>query len=239
MKTSKTMPPSSSDKAITLSIPRSWLALTDEWRLYLCTIMAQGHHTPDEIKALMLARMAHVRHTTLARITLQLAELMPMLDWIDQPPTSPARLTQIGTHPALDPMLDGVPLRTYLEVENYYQGNLMTQAPEALTAIGQALYPGTEPRHFGPPEHLMLMMWLVGLKAEYANLFPHLFSHTANPATDTPPDPRQTMVTLLRALTGGDITKQQAVLSTPTLDALTELDAKAEEAAELKAHTNH
>lgn len=42
------------------------------------------------------------------------------------------------------------------------------------------------------------------------------------------------MITCLRALTGGDITKQPAVLSTPTPDALTELDAKAEEAEKMK-----
>ena len=37
----------------------------------------------------------------------------------------------------------------------------------------------------------------------------------------------------IRALTGGDVTKTKAVLDADTIDALTELDAKARESEEL------
>lgn len=43
----------------------------------------------------------------------------------------------------------------------------------------------------------------------------------------------------IRALTGGDITKLEAVLSADTLDALTELNAKAREAREIEKLNKH
>ena len=43
--------------------------------------------------------------------------------------------------------------------------------------------------------------------------------------------------TLIRALTGGDITKETAIMKMDTWRALTELDAKAREAEELRKAT--
>lgn len=239
MKTSKPTLPSSSAKTVKSSIrahiPQSWLALTNEQRHYLCTLLAQGEWTADEVKALFLARIIGQSHRVLLQLKDDIAELMPLVDFIDQPPAEPSRMSHIAGHAAVDAMLDGVPFSTYLAVENYYQGYLKVQSPEALDAIGMALYPGTTAADFDNAHRVMLLMWLVGLKAQYAGLFPHLFGApgSADPNA-APPDPRAVMITCLRALTGGDITKQPAVLSTPTLDALTELDAKAEEAERMK-----
>lgn len=239
MKTSKPTLPSFSAKRVKSSIrahiPQSWLALTNEQRHYLCALLAQGEWTADEVKALFLARLIGQSHRVLLQLKDDIAELMPLVDFIDQPPAEPSRMSHIAGHAAVDAMLDGVPFSTYLAVENYYQGYLKVQSPEALDAIGLALYPGTTAADFDNAHRVMLLMWLVGLKAQYAGLFPHLFGApgSADPNA-APPDPRAVMITCLRALTSGDITKQPAVLSTPTLDALTELDAKAEESEKLK-----
>lgn len=243
MKTSKPTPPSSSDNqakrvksSIRAHIPQSWLALTNEQRHYLCALMAGGEWTADEVKALFLARIIGQSHRVLLQLKDDIAELMPLVDFIDQPPAEPSRMSHIAGHAAVDAMLDGVPFRTYLEVENYYQGYLKVQSPDALDAIGLALYPGTTAADFDNAHRVMLLMWLVGLKAQYAGLFPHLFGAPGSADPDSAPtDPRAVMITCLRALTGGDITKQPAVLSTPTLDALTELDAKAGESEKLKS----
>lgn len=240
MKTSKPTLPSFSAKRVKSSIrahiPQSWLALTNERRHYLCALLAQGEWTADEVKTLFLARLIGQSHRVLLQLKDDIAELMPLVDFIDQPPAEPSRMSHIAGHAAVDAMLDGVPFSTYLAVENYYQGYLKVQSPEALDAIGMALYPGTTAADFDNAHRVMLLMWLVGLKAQYAGLFPHLFGApgSADPNA-APPDPRAVMITCLRALTGGDITKQPAVLSTPTLDALTELDAKAEESEKLKS----
>lgn len=56
---------------------------------------------------------------------------------------------------------------------------------------------------------------------------------------DEVPDLREIMNAEIRALTGGDITKLEAVLSADTLDALTELNAKAREAREIEKLNKH
>lgn len=242
MKTSKPTLPSSSDNSakrvrssVKAHIPQSWLALTNEQRHYLCALIAGGEWTGDEVKALFLARIIGQSHRVLLQLKDDIAELIPLVDFIDQPPAEPSSMSHIAGHAAVEAMLDGVPFSTYLAVENYYQGYLKVQSPEALDAIGMELYPGTSTADFDNSHRVMLLMWLVGLKAQYAGLFPHLFGAPGSADPDSaPPDPRAVMITCLRALTGGDITKQPAVLSTPTLDALTELDAKAEEMKALK-----
>lgn len=49
---------------------------------------------------------------------------------------------------------------------------------------------------------------------------------------------RELMLAEIRALTGGDVTKNEAVLHADTMDALAELNAKAREAREMNEHLN-
>ena len=93
MKTNKQTHPSSSAKRVRSSIrahiPQSWLALTNEQRHYLCALMAQGEWTPDEMQALFLARIIGQSHRVLLQLKDDIAELMPLVDFIDQPPAEP------------------------------------------------------------------------------------------------------------------------------------------------------
>lgn len=75
------------------------------------------------------------------------------------------------------------------------------------------------------------------MKQQYTDLFPDLFRQSATTDPDDLPDPRDIMNAEIRALTAGDITKTEAVLSADTLTALTELNAKAREARELERKT--
>ena len=77
----------------------------------------------------------------------------------------------------------------------------------------------------------------MGLKTAYTQLFPDLFSRTA-PTGNNQPDMRELMLAEIRALTGGDVTKNKAVLHADTMDALAELNAKAREAREMNEHLN-
>lgn len=77
----------------------------------------------------------------------------------------------------------------------------------------------------------------MGLKTAYTQLFPDLFSRTA-PTGNNQPDMRELMLAEIRALTGGDVTKNEAVLHADTMDALAELNAKAREAREMNEHLN-
>lgn len=240
MRTKRQTPPSSLDKKkqkgqVTIHVPLSWGALTDNQRSYLCTVLAAGGWQSDEVKAILLLRLSGLRPERARWAKAQIAQHIALLDWIDLPPSEPSRLASIDGHAALDAMLYGVTFRTYLTIENYYQGYLASQDERALDALCRELYPGLQ-RSPSPAEQYMIVLWMVGLKVAYERLFPHLFS--ASTDASSAPDPRQVMNAEIRALTGGDITKQAAVLQSPTIDALTELDAKAREAQEMEKAMN-
>ena len=166
-----------------------------------------------------------------------LAELLPELDWMDTPPEEPIRPHALRDIEAVDAHLSGVPFSHYLQIENYYQGYLQTQEPEALEALMPLLYPGWDGKRMHEAEHVLVLWWLVGLKTAYTQLFPDLFSRTA-PTGNNQPDMRELMLAEIRALTGGDVTKNEAVLHADTMDALAELNAKAREAREMNEHLN-
>lgn len=229
MRTTKTTPVSSS--ADTVTLPIGWECLTDEQLSYICTLSASGQFAAEEVKTHFLLRLAQAQGVHRERIdAIAAADAVSALDWMDNMPPVPVRLASIeGCHP-VDSMLNGVPFRQYLALENYYQGYLLTQDSAALDAIGGILYPDV-PRTLTAAERYSLLLWMVGLRSQYAQLFPDLFRSSACEMGDT--DQREIMNAEIRALTGGDITKIEAVLNANTLDALTELDAKAREAREL------
>ena len=222
---------------VVVEVPLRWTALTDGQRRYVCDLLSAEQWSLEEVKALLMVRLAGdgaklwrgaKRQGDLA---MQVADGMALLDWMDAPPEEPALLGEIDGCKAKDAMLQGVAFRDYLAIENFYQGYLMSQNDAALDAMGGVVYGGLC-RPLTRGERYMLLLWMVGLKACYARLFPHLFSHTAEDGGEVP-DAREVMCAEIRALTGGDITKQATVLNADTIDALTELDAKARESEEI------
>lgn len=229
MKTKKKTPPTYS---VDLDLPTDWAGLTDEQLMYVCMLLALECYTADEIKCLLLSRIAQAAGVDLKHAPiLSLADLTSTLDWLDDSPTSPVRTERLRGHEAVHPLLVELPFSQYLSLENYYQGYLLTQNTAALDKAATILYPDFA-GELTPAERYMVLLWLIGLKASYVKLFPDLFSTSENQFGD-PPDQREIMNTEIRALTGGDITKTEAVLRANTLDALTELNAKAKESREL------
>lgn len=227
-------PATSRADELAVSIPTAWDALTDVQLRYVCALMAEAFD-PDEIKVLLILRQVPPRR--LDEVSPEaVAEALPLLDWLDELPAGPIRPATLYGREAVHPLLAGVTFRDYLSAENYYQGYLMSHEPEALQALAGVLYPGTT-RTLTPTAHHLLLLWMAGLKQAYTGLFPDLFSRA--PASDEVPDLREIMNAEIRALTGGDITKLEAVLSADTLDALTELNAKAREAREIEKLNKH
>lgn len=76
-----------------------------------------------------------------------------------------------------------------------------------------------------------VFLWFMFVKDNFSKHFPHLFK----PASESgePYDTRAAMDAQIRALTGGDITKEKQIERSDVWRALTELDAKAREAEEL------
>ena len=87
-----------------------------------------------------------------------------------------------------------------------------------------------------------MFYWWASLKEYFSRLFPNFFVPASAPEDGNllgNPKPigkqlRDAMNAQNRALTKGDITKEKEVMAMPTQRALTELDALAEEAEEIK-----
>lgn len=157
-----------------------------------------------------------------------MAALADGLAWIDEPGSVPVRINEIHGTQAIDAKLHDVPFETYLQAENCFQGILMNKNEEAVSALARLLYPGLT-ANLEEWLQLMVVQWWAQAKAMFAELFPHFFHPTEGSAAASMMD---VMNNEIRALTGGDVTKEAEILAIDTWRALTELDAKAKEAEE-------
>lgn len=177
--------------------------------------------------------------------TRQIQQAASVLDFLDSFAPMPVRISRIGKYHALPADFEKVPFEQYLYVENLFQGYLNTQNDELLLQMAQVLYASD---HVKPSQaHLVgIFYWMASLKQYFAGLFPNFYKPAStnsggNLLGSGQPDIyrqlRESTNAMIRALTGGDITKEAAIMKMDTWRALTELDAKAREAEELRKAT--
>ncbi|MBP5560340.1 MAG: hypothetical protein J6X70_00855 [Muribaculaceae bacterium] len=154
--------------------------------------------------------------------------LLDGLSWLDEPGGVPVRLDTLHGAGALPAKLHGVPFTTYLQCENCYQGILQSQKEEAVQHLATLLYPGLQ-KKLAVWEQLLVIQWWAQVKTIFSTLFPNFFKPSEGSGV---PDMMEVMNNQIRALTGGDVTKEEEILNIDTWRALTELDAKAKEADE-------
>ena len=159
------------------------------------------------------------------------------LEWMGHPEQMTVRLEKWGERQAADMWLYGFLFGDYLKLENFYQGYLATHAVGNLKEMAGLLYekPETETKE---PElddimQLNVLLWFGAIKARFTREFPHFLKPPSGNSSKVP-DQRAITVAQIRALTQGDVTKNNAVMNTDTWDALTELEALAVESEELK-----
>lgn len=170
----------------------------------------------------------------LHRFRLRLVDLtdaISTLDWMLEPPVLPVRLDSIGNAHALEDRLHGFRFEDYLYCENLYQSYLASKVPECLDSMLRELYKGFPKGHFiSDADRLNVFNWWAGLKNLLSSTFPNLFK-TSSGSSFIDQERLMAMVNAqVRALTGGDVTKTQAVYDTDMWIALAELDAKAADA---------
>ena len=157
--------------------------------------------------------------------------LLDGLSWMDDPGNVPVRLDALHGVGALPVKLHGVSFTNYLQAENCYQGILQSQKEEAVRHLATLLYPGLR-KKIAVWEQLMVIQWWAQLKSMLGVLFPDFFKPSEDAGAV---DMTVVMNNQIRALTGGDVTKEEEILNIDTWRALTELDAKAKEANEFNA----
>lgn len=231
IETKKIMALSSS---VNIIVPTSWDGLTDEQLAEVCAWSASTLYNIEEVKSLFLLRFCI---TPAQREGLTAADLLPAieaLDWLDHPPTTPIRIELLHGRQAVDASLHGVSFENYLIAENCFQGWVATQSAAPLQDLASVLYPSEEAMPaLSEGECYGLAIWWTGLKSLFSLHFSDLLRPAAPSEDEGEADMAEAMNAQIRALTGGDITKEQLVLSADCWRALTELNAKAREAREL------
>lgn len=244
-----------------LSLPPGWQSLSDHQLLYF--FMQLSRDMPmEEILTLCLFKwgditvLCHLHNSNYlvrqrhkpkheAQLTFrQIHSATASLDFLRHFPASPVRITRIGKAEAIDKDFTEVPFSTFISCDNYYQGFLHTKNESLLKDLATLLYPDVKRVRLTKPYLYGSFYWFASLKWYFSGMFPHFLkiipSDSENLLGYTPPIGevlRTAMNAQIRALTGGDITKEEAVLSMDTWRALTELDAKAKEVEDIKRQT--
>ena len=252
---------SSKEQSFDIKVSNSWQSLSDSQLQYFFTQLS--HDMPmEEILTLCLFKWADLivlckthdgsylvkqRHTPKQEATLTIRQVQAAtasLDFLRQFAPLPVRITKIGRATAIEADFQGVPFSTFISADIYYQGFLHTKNEALLSHLATLLYPKVKKSQLTTPLLLNAFYWFSSLKHNFARLFPHFLQPMSSSSEDllgyAPPIGevlRTAMNAQIRALTGGDITKEEAVLSMDTWRALTELDAKAKEVEDIKRQT--
>ncbi len=162
------------------------------------------------------------------------AAIVP-LGWAKELPTYPVRLDVIdGAHAVPADISSGLSFDSWLACENNWQAYQLSQDPKWLREMATVLY-NKENISLDHAETLSIFYWWAGVKSMVSEMFPSFF----HPATGddeqeiTADSLRRNMDAQIRALTKGDITKENEILAMDAIRALTELDAQAREYEEL------
>lgn len=230
---------------IDISLPRSWRDMDQNKLKYFFSLVAMGF-SQDQIKTYCLFRwgglevvqqignsyMLKKNHREFLASPMLIASCVDCLSFLDDMPTYPTNLRRIGKYECLPFNFSEVPFKKFIICDNLYQGYLATKKDECLEEMGKVLY--NSPRvPIGNPERVSVLYWWASLKNYFSHEFKYFFSGTSSGSV-TGEQVKSAMNAQIRALTGGDITKEKAVLAMDTWRALTELDAKARDYEELE-----
>jgi len=240
-----------------ISLPTSWEELTDKQLLMVFDLFSRNLSSA-EVKTFCLMKWNHLRvlaslphHRFLIKrkgepeVSLrarQIQQATSVLDFLDSFAPMPVRISHVGKHRAISATFEKVPFEQYLYVDNLFQGYLHTQQEELLLQIAQVLYGSDKVKP--TKAHLVgVFYWMASLKQYFANTFTNFYKPISSKENGGSLGDEQanlykllrdTSNSMIRALTGGDITKENAILKMDAWRALTELDAKAREAEEMR-----
>lgn len=240
-----------------LILPTSWEELTDKQLLLVYELFARVL-SAAEVKTLCLVKWNRLKvlaslpdHRFLIKrkgelevplSARQVQQATSVLDFLDNFSPMPVRISHIGRHKAVAADFERVPFEQYLYVDNLFQGYLNTQNDDLLLQMAQVLYASDKVKP--TKAHLVgVFYWMASLKQYFAQLFNNFYKPAptkedggslGDQQNDIFRQLRESTNSMIRALTGGDITKEAAIGKMDTWRALTELDAKAREAEEYR-----
>ena len=237
---------------INLKVPSSWGELTQEQLRQVYLLMVR--HGSDPAAWIKVAANAVYRwngikivspygRNFLIRVdtreyvmaTTEYSDVCRSLAWLREIPSEPVRLEHIDGYLAMpaDPTYD-LTFEQWLSVENLYQGYHYTQDNDLLRQIAGVLY-RREDITITPSEEISVFYWWSSVKRMVSAMFPSFFRPAPVGSSDTPDfdTVRRSVDSQIRALTKGDISKEEKIMAMPAIRALTELDAQAREYEEM------
>lgn len=261
LKTLRTAAPSFSTdkKSVNFTVPESWQEMTVEQLHYTLFLLATFADTAV-VKTYMFIRFTglHVvkrdrfgwrcyvrtgfcgmKRVPVTLAAWQIEYFLKIFDYIDSYVDMGVRLDDVRGLHAVDVNLHGVRFIDYLNAEKYYQAYCVNQDDRFLHNIALELYrkkDGSKVKkiRLDKAQLLGVFLWYSYAKDIFAKSFPHLFKRTDDMAENEEYNFLASVNVQIRALTDGDVTKEQQIFDTDCWRALTELDAKARETEELK-----
>lgn len=255
------MRPTFSDRILDFALPDAWELLTQEQLRYV--LFALVRFNAIEVRTYLFIRFSGirvVRHQAdgwVCKVTTdkgvevdfflhtwQIESFSRCFDFVNESPRTPVYLHSLGEFNAVDKLLREVPFKEYLTIENCYQGYLCMHEDKYLSSMTTLLYSNHAGRHPSPqavtPEHrLSSFLWYTAIKHQLMRYFPYLMKMAGEGEPSGTPDMRAVMNAQIRALTGGDVTKEKEVMSMDCWRALTELNEKAREQQEFNQKYGH
>ena len=236
---------------IDLSVPKSWQELPDKELRFVYRLL-NSNCTLTQVKVRCLLRWAGMKvvrqegalfimrykKQVFPISALQITEAISNLEWLGDFPPVPVRISRIGFHRAVRADLQNVSFEDFLTLDNLYQGYLQTQKEDLLHDMALILYQARFIR-LTKEEATCIFYWFTSVKRYFASLFTNFFSSATDGEAFSPSykQLQDNVNTQIRALTGGDITKEREVLRMDCWRALTELDAKAKDYDDLQKQT--
>lgn len=163
----------------------------------------------------------------------QISAVITHLSFIREIPKEPVRLDKIDGAVAIPADISSdFTFDNWLSCETLWQAYQITSEDAILLQMAEILY-RKEGIKASPAELLGVFYWWAAVKYMASDLFPNFFKPSAGGDTPTADSMRRNIDAQIRALTKGDVTKEQEILALPALRALTELDAQAREYEEL------
>ena len=250
----------SSDKVLHLECPTSWGQLSKEQLHYTLDLIGSNLYNEVEIRTYLLFRFCDIEvlkkrfDSVSCRVKLdtgkwkyfdlqnwQVQDMIGQLSFVNSFDDFGRGLDTAGEFKAADKLLSGYQFGWFLSCERKYQAYLNTKDFKFLVDLARMLFMDGE-TPVGDTEKEMevdaalgtsVFFWFSWIKQEFGKLFPHFLKPVNKVGGNY--SFLESYNAQLRALTDGDVTKEELVKSIDTKRALTELDAKAREAEEFKA----
>ena len=245
----------SKEKGLILHAPRSWRELSQDQLRYVFGLLGTFSDL-TQIKTFMFMRFCGIqvqkwtskgvfcfmrsrfgRRKFFTITANQVQSLIHQFDFIDSFDTMNVRLDSIRGCRAVDVNLHGISFIDYLSAETAFQVYLSSKKMENIDTLARILYRkrnGDAPKRLklNIAERTSVFAWYCYVKAEFARQFPSFFRPAGSEPTKW--DLLKMANVQLRALTQGDVTKEEMIKNMDCWRALTELNEKAREAAEFE-----